>query len=391
MKNLLKILLFLTVIVFAYLFAFTDVFEDTSPDEVSIEMKNQFEDSRVHPVFHRQREADKDGYVAICRAAEQYDTGDIFLGKYSSNSELKNAQDRFSDMMRDMFYENPQYFWVDIYNFTFKTLETGDAYKLYIKLEYTMSRQEAEKKKASLDKKIDDIAGEAEKRDNTFDKVLYVYDYILDNTVYDDALVEKEDFTDDGVTAYGCLVNGRAICSGYTFAFNAILQRLGYECGAEFNSYQDISIFTGHVWNWVKLDGDYYYFDLTWGDSAILNADGVPYIEKNYRFFGMDKALLEKSRFPDDAAPTPECNGTRYNYYVYNGMYLPAYDSERAVSMIQSQSANGFITLRFDSYSEALSAQYDLIDNQGIFKVLPDIESCNYLISDDNVHLFIFY
>ena len=47
-----------------------------------------------------------------------------------------------------------------------------------------------------------------------------------------------------------------------TFMTIATLQqRLGYECGVEFNNYTNFSILTGHVWNYCKIEDDYYYFD----------------------------------------------------------------------------------------------------------------------------------
>ena len=60
-------------------------------------------------------------------------------------------------------------------------------------------------------------------------------------------------------TAYGCLVNGKTVCSGYAKAFQFILQNLGYESILVAGEGADGL----HAWNMVKIDDDYYYFEVT--------------------------------------------------------------------------------------------------------------------------------
>ena len=99
-------------------------------------------------------------------------------------------------------------------------------------------------------------------------QIEYVNKYISDNVEYDfcttpDGYLPEADYVD---TAYGALVNGKAICGGYAKAFKAVLDRLnipcvciqGYSCSSASSSY------VAHMWNAVKLEGQWYAVDPTW-------------------------------------------------------------------------------------------------------------------------------
>ena len=85
-----------------------------------------------------------------------------------------------------------------------------------------------------------------------------------------DGYLPEADYVD---TAYGALVNGKAICGGYAKAFKAVLDRLnipcvciqGYSCSSASSSY------VAHMWNAVKLEGQWYAVDPTWNDTAGKN------------------------------------------------------------------------------------------------------------------------
>lgn len=61
-------------------------------------------------------------------------------------------------------------------------------------------------------------------------------------------------------TAYGALVNGRAVCDGYTGLYNLLLKLESIECRALYN--------TEHIWTVAVLDGEEVHIDTTWGDQA---------------------------------------------------------------------------------------------------------------------------
>lgn len=90
--------------------------------------------------------------------------------------------------------------------------------------------------------------------------------WLCDNCRYDDAAAK------DSLShlAYGALVDGLAVCDGYTGAYNLLLKLEGIECRALFNA--------SHIWTVATLDGKEYHIDVTWGDQ---------YGRTDLRYFGM--------------------------------------------------------------------------------------------------------
>ena len=111
---------------------------------------------------------------------------------------------------------------------------------------------------------------------STNDKIKVFHDHIINNTVYDDA--NKERSSD----AYELLSTGKSICGGYSDTMSIYLTRLGIQ------NYKISS--DNHVWNLVKVDGQWLHLDSTWDDPVA--SDGNQYLLHN--FFLIDtKTLLE--------------------------------------------------------------------------------------------------
>ena len=91
------------------------------------------------------------------------------------------------------------------------------------------------------------------------DKIKNIHDYIIDNTKYDSLKSENiNDETYKSNTAYGVLIQGYGICSGYSDAMAIFLNRIGV------TNYK-ISNET-HIWNLVYVNGVWRHLDATWDD-----------------------------------------------------------------------------------------------------------------------------
>ena len=95
------------------------------------------------------------------------------------------------------------------------------------------------------------------------------YQWLCENCRYDDAA------RDDSLShlACGALVDGLAVCDGYTGAYDLLLRLEGIECTALMN--------TDHIWTVAELDGKTYHIDTTWGDQGT---------RVDMSFFGMTEA-----------------------------------------------------------------------------------------------------
>ncbi|SEF47636.1 Transglutaminase-like superfamily protein [Eubacterium ruminantium] len=91
-----------------------------------------------------------------------------------------------------------------------------------------------------------------------YQKELILHDYLVSHCTYSLGSIENE----NEFRAYGALIDGEAVCSGYSEAMSLLLTCAGIEneivignAGGE-----------GHAWNMVKLDNKWYHLDATWDD-----------------------------------------------------------------------------------------------------------------------------
>ena len=86
------------------------------------------------------------------------------------------------------------------------------------------------------------------------EKIKYVYEWIGDNANYDYAFMTFS----KNQSIYNVFMKGNAVCAGFAKASQVIFQNIGIE------SYDIDGNTTGpHMWNVVKVDGKYYYYDST--------------------------------------------------------------------------------------------------------------------------------
>lgn len=85
-------------------------------------------------------------------------------------------------------------------------------------------------------------------------RALFVHDYICENYGYDVGL-QSDDL-------YSFFLTGRGTCQSYAYAYMAVLRECGIETG--FAASDTIE----HIWNYVRIDGQWYHVDLTWDDSG---------------------------------------------------------------------------------------------------------------------------
>ena len=343
---------------------------------------SEFEENADFYLYNSLNEQEKEFYAHVCTAIEEFKTGAIFT--FETEEERQAILDKFFGgkiykngfmlsggewFVRDVLYEQPQYFWVNSNNITCSISDypKEDRYLLNVIFDYFMDEEEAMSKKAAFDNKVQEIAAGARAAGGTFEQVLYVHDYLCGNVVYDKALYESGEFDTPTITAYGALMEGKTICSGYAMAFSLLMRELGYDGAVEFNNYGQIGIAEGHVWNYVRLDGEYYYFDVTWDD---WDDEKNPF---GYEYFGLTTEEFKTLNFyKRDDAPVPQCTGTKYNYYVYNGFYMPQYSFEAASAVITKQINAGShrIYLKFGDYGEMLDAEKELFTNKRIFELV---------------------
>ena len=99
---------------------------------------------------------------------------------------------------------------------------------------------------------------------NDEEKIKSFHDYIVNNTKFDMEIENSSDrLNSASYTAYGLLINHKAICGGYTDTMAIYLDKLNIP---------NYRISTNeHVWNLVYLNDKWLNLDVTWDDPVTSN------------------------------------------------------------------------------------------------------------------------
>jgi len=98
------------------------------------------------------------------------------------------------------------------------------------------------------------------------EKIKTIHDYIVNNTKYDTEKISGVT-RDNSNNAYGVLIDGYGICSGYTDAMALFLNKMNI---------QNIKISSDkHIWNLVLVDNKWLNLDLTFDDPVTDTGEDI--------------------------------------------------------------------------------------------------------------------
>lgn len=206
-------------------------------------------------------------------------------GKYRLNKAFQSALDAF-------FSDHPELFYLDLSNFSLNmqcvtigplktyTVEIAPSNNNYLndgfksKQDVELAINKIEKIKKDVINKVSDY--------NTYNKIKYVHDMLVNSIEYDKTYSKTNRYN-----IYGALVEKQVVCEGYAKAFKYILDGLDIECilvsGTASNSSGDTE---AHMWNYVKLNDNWYGVDVTWDDPIIIGGSNKNNLRDTYLLKG---------------------------------------------------------------------------------------------------------
>lgn len=274
-----------------------------------------------------------------------------------------------SDICDSLTVENPELYWITGYSLT------SDGYSTEIEFNIIndFAVEKIKEQSAAVEKNISEIISHINPSWNDFEKIKYIHDYIIENTVYDNEGAERILSNETGClcsSAYGCLIEGRAVCQGYADAFKMIMDRMKIECGV----ISGITERGKHAWNYVKADGEYYWIDLTWDDSVTETGENTV----RYDYFLLNDENFMKNRVADNPEKQPVCNSMKLNYYVYNNLFIDTYSFEEICSKINNSDSES-ISFMFSSLYEMNRCLSEIVDEGRIWEINRAVENSEHI------------
>ncbi len=279
--------------------------------------------------------------------------------------------------------DHPEIFYVDGYSYS-KYTRGDSVVAISFSGAYSMEKREALARKKVIELCVENLLSEVDPEAPEWDRVQFVYETLIQNTEYDLQAEENQNI-------YSVFVGRASVCLGYAKATQYLLNKLGIECVLVQGT---VDTGEGHAWNLVKVDGDYYYVDTTWGDASYQMAEGsggeqVYQPSINYDYLCVTTEQLLRTHTIGGEVPMPECTAVAANYYVREGAYFTCYDKEKLTRLFERAREQGRedVTVKCSDEACFLQMREALIDGQEIFDYMPEGETVAYASNDKQLSM----
>lgn len=267
---------------------------------------------------------------------------DVVAGRY----EL--TLDEFQLVLEAVRRDHTEQFWLDTkYTYT-KDTATGNILKMHP--QYLIEGEELSDAKVAFEQAIQSYIGRLTPGMSEYEKEKALHDMLATQVTYVETPLSR--------SAYGALVEGKAVCEGYAEALQCLLQRVGIQSVQVYG--YGVNPQTGgtenHAWNLVRIDGEYYLTDLTWNDqnNVLLYA----YFNQTTAVFSEDHiAWPVGATANNDGTVTllscevfelPECTATTANYFTKNGLRINNYTAKSIGQLLKANDLSVSVFLDSD-------------------------------------------
>ncbi|MBR5774044.1 MAG: hypothetical protein IKY44_04245, partial [Clostridia bacterium] len=268
-----------------------------------------------------------------------------------------------------VYRDHPEIFWFQYGATIYYNEATLDVSR--VELSYCMTPDEAKNRQEKIEAAIKPFLTSITDGMSDYEVVLHIYENIISLVDYDTIGLERQkksdavnpNVPDDLRSIYGVFVNRKAVCAGYAKAFQYLLNACGIECCYVTSA--------THAWNIVRLEGDYYHVDVTWGDGSNTKKEKSQIDAIMYDCFCLTTEEITRlsEHTPESILPLPACTATKCNYHRRHGLFLEAYNLDRIRTIVcESVKLNKLdISFKFGSAAAYNEAKQDLI-NKGKFR-----------------------
>lgn len=330
MKKILGALLaavMLTLVGCSLVFPGADESDESGSGSSRIDYSSEYADKWCYQrLSHQLKTGYAEIYAAVIENFDRDNTVTITDSKLGTQREYNGLRVELSNPLKSredarMLYtafvwDNPQLFYIgNTYSYEGYRSGKTDYYNVFC-LVFTMSAQERSIASKQLENAVLQIRTRlyGSSPANQFETELFLHDELIRICSYEDRATDKADpsaLYPTAFTAYGALVDGRAVCEGYSRAMQLLLHRSGIECTLV-SGFDQKGV--AHMWNMVTIDGLNYHLDPTWDD----NTGRV-----HHSYFNLTTAEILKSHTIDqDNLGVDTCTAVDANYYLRKGRQL---------------------------------------------------------------------
>ena len=268
-------------------------------------------------------------------AYQKSSSGYYPMAQISCSGDVSEAQIRVA--MTAYMDDNPQIFWLaDVYGFGTQGGNTVlQLYSVESPAECSVAISRFDAAVASAVRSVPSGLSE-------FGREECLFNYLVGHCSYDNAAV-TDNSRWQAFTSYGAIVDGSAVCEGYSRAMQLLAGDVGLNCTLVRGS----SNGAGHMWDQIKIDGAWYNLDVTWCDNSITI----------YNYYNItDSVLSQTHNIGSSVTDLSEaqinsgsvqynvvlhsCKSTEANYFKYKGISVSTLNGSEDTRIVKSLSSD---------------------------------------------------
>ncbi len=357
-SNLLYVLFFgfaVTLLIACFMLFFTtsnkagSVYDDIEAIEISDDGKEETEYEKINTEVYNYSAENyrlvtvKTGYNALDTDVKRdlYDRihGSVYRvtnepdanGRYRTSRiripGVKLSEFDIREVVNAYISDNPEIFWMEnIFGYAY--VDDCTIVEFYS----VISSDECEIYIDRFNQRVDEILSSVGSGRTEYQREKIIHDKLISNCTYKTGVTSSSDGW-QYFSAYGAVVDGEAVCEGYSKAIQLLMTRVGIVCSTVRGEADGVA----HMWNVVEMNGEWYHLDATWDD----NDDNI-----NYEYFNVTTEYIcanhsisesiteiSESRREEDANSlirynffVPMCTSKDMNYYYAEGVVVQSFD-----------------------------------------------------------------
>lgn len=261
-------------------------------------------------------------------------------------------------------------FWV--VGYSYKTFENSDGTKIGFEFTptYSMDRSERDNTQNQIDAAVDVWLSELPADADDYTKSKFVFESLINKVDYDIS-------SENNQNIISVFLGNATVCQGYADAASYLFDELAIPSmviSGDANG-------QAHAWNLVQLDGEYYYIDVTWGNSTYMTSQDEYTKHINYAYLNVTGDDIQGTHTLKTSLEPPAATGTQDNYFHREGTYFDTWD-DNAIGMAISDayySGTDFFSIRFANDTLYDTALDYFIGQQFLFNYCQGLSSVNYI------------
>lgn len=312
-------------------------------------------------------------YILTCQAKDIYIT--------------TTDMDEVETVQQCVLNDHPEIFYVDGYSMNrYMDNATGDIKAITYGGSYTLSSSQISDRQVRLLEAADSIIGGMPDTSDEYEIVKYFYDYIVLNTKYSIGSADNQNIC-------SVLLNKESVCQGYAKTLQYLLQKVGITCEMVSGTVDNGETTSNHAWDIVKIDGNWYYVDPTWGDSSFSGSAATDTEVVNYAYLCVTTKELSATHKINEVVKMPECSATSDNYFVRENALFDSVDTAKLSGLFNQAITSGRSSVTFkctdtDSYNEMKTYLFGS-DGGCVFEYLPAQSTKAVYLAQDSTLTFI--